>query len=66
VLFQLSGLGLFLVCLAPEAKAPNVQSIFRKKPAPAKAGVDTGFPSENAINAKMPERFLFSVIAKPH
>ena len=27
-------------------------SIFRKKPAPAKAGVDTGFPSENATLRK--------------
>jgi hypothetical protein len=27
--------------------------------------VDTGFPSENAINAKMLERFLSPVIVKP-
>jgi hypothetical protein len=27
--------------------------------------VDTGFPSENATNAKMLERFPFPVIVKP-
>ena len=32
---------------------------------PARTRVDTDFPSENAINAKMPERFLFPVIVKP-
>jgi hypothetical protein len=38
---------------------------FQEKPALAKAGVESGFPSENAENAKMPERFLFPVYAKP-
>jgi hypothetical protein len=27
--------------------------------------VESGFPSENASNAKMPERFLFPVSVKP-
>jgi hypothetical protein len=40
----------------------TTDALFRKKPAPAKAGVDTGFPSENAINAKMLEWFLFPVL----
>jgi RNA polymerase sigma-70 factor, ECF subfamily len=34
-------------------------------PALAKAGVDSGFPSENATNANMLERFLFSAHVKP-
>jgi hypothetical protein len=38
---------------------PWPQSIFRKKPAPAQAGVDTGFPSENAITQKYQSGFCF-------
>src|SRR5580704_5167020 len=32
---------------------------------PARSGVDSGFSSENATNAKMPERFPFPVSMKP-
>jgi hypothetical protein len=38
---------------------------FQEKHALAKAGVESGFPSENATNAKMPERFLSPIYAKP-
>jgi hypothetical protein len=41
------------------------RSIFRKMPAPAEAGVETGFPSENATMQKMLERFLYPVCVKP-
>src|SRR5258707_3102782 len=40
-------------------------SIFRKSMSPARSGLESGFPSGNATNAKMLERFLFPVSVKP-
>jgi hypothetical protein len=38
---------------------------FQEKHALATAGVESGFPSENAINARMLERFPCLVDVKP-